>query len=125
MAKIIERAHRVNEERQIREFALRAYRGCGLAFPVKEGKVILNNPAAVENFNYAILHPEEYEDLGVITQKQTYWQDAKAICECGHEIFLHDSYYGADKCEFCGRWHNLFGHELLPPEQWNMEDMEE
>jgi hypothetical protein len=25
---------------------------------------------------------------------------------------------GANECPHCGQWYNVFGQELLPPDQW-------
>lgn len=120
MAKIIEPAHRVQIERQVRLFECLEDRNCGFQFDVIEGDPVFLCETAKKNFQYCLIHPEEYEDKGIIIQKESYWQEARAICECGKEILLHNAYHGAGQCEHCGRWHNLSGQELLPPEYWEL-----
>lgn len=43
-------------------------------------------------------------------------------CECGKVIELWNEYLGASECEYCGRWHNLFGQLLNNPETWSRGD---
>ena len=87
-----------------------------LSFPVKNGKVELNNPAAEENYNKA-LNDDRYTDCGIkkIVHK---WTETWLKCRCGKDIQLFNQYLGASECPYCGQWHNLFGQELLPPDQW-------
>lgn len=118
MARIIEPAHRVLTERKVRLFEFLENRSCSFQFDVVDGELVFCCEDAKRNFRYCLEHPEEYKDKGNIIVKNSYWQDARAICECGREIFLRDTYLGAGECRYCGRWHNLFGEELLPPEQW-------
>lgn len=125
MANIIEPAHRTTVEIKARLFKLREDGNYGFQFDVADGLPVFVVEAAKRNFEYCLNHPEEYEDKGIVTLKISGWQDARAICECGKEIFLHNAYHGACQCEHCGRWHNLFGQELLPPELWDMSDDEE
>ena len=47
-----------------------------------------------------------------------YREPAHGICRCGEEVTLIDEYMGSCQCENCGQWYNLFGQELLPPNQW-------
>lgn len=118
MAKIIEPAHRVQIAKEVRLFELLVDRNCGFQFDVVDGKTVFLCEEAKKNFQYCIEHPEEYEDKGIVIQKVMGRQEARAICECGKEIFLHNTYIGAGQCEHCGRWHNLMGQELMPPECW-------
>lgn len=122
MAKIIEAAHKVWIERTVRQFDFLEDRNCGFQFDVVDGKEVFPCERARANYLYCLEHPEEYEDRGIVCQKQSYWQEARAICECGKEILLHDTYIGAGQCKYCGRWHNLAGQELKPPEYWNIVD---
>lgn len=125
MAKIIEPAHRVRIERKVRLFEFLEDRNCGFQFDVVDGSPVFPTEAAKRNFEHCLSHPEEYEDKGIVTLEISGWQDAKAICECGKTILLYNAYHGACQCEHCGRWHNLFGQELLPPEYWDMSGDEE
>lgn len=120
MAVIIEQAHDIYTEKKVRLFELRRDRDCGFQFDVVEGKTVFQCKAAQKNFQYCLEHPWEYEDKGIVTQRESGWQEARAICECGKEIFLQGTYMGASQCGYCGRWHNLFGQELLPPESWDV-----
>lgn len=122
MARIIEPAHWVHVERRVRLFEYREDRNCGFQFDVVDGdgKPVFPCEAAERNFRYCIGHPGEYEDMGIVTQEEVHWQDARAVCECGKEIFLGDTYIGAGQCGNCGRWHNMYGQELLPPENWDV-----
>lgn len=43
-------------------------------------------------------------------------------CECGKVIELWNEYLGASECEYCGRWHNLFGQLLNDPSTWSRGD---
>lgn len=122
MAKIIVPAHRTHTERTVRLFEFLQDRNCGFQFDVVDGKTVFPCEAAKKNFQYCVKHPEEYEDKGIIIQREAYWEESRAVCECGREIILHDTYLGAGQCEYCGRWHNLFGQELLSPECWGVSD---
>ena len=94
MAVIIEQAHSVCVEKRVRLFELRRDQNCDFQFNVVEGKPVFQCEAARKNFQYCLEHPEEYEDKGVVVQKEASWQDARAICECGKEIFLSGTYMG-------------------------------
>ena len=41
------------------------------------------------------------------------WEDGSS-----ETVYLYDRYRAACQCPKCGRWYNLFGQELLPPEMW-------
>ncbi len=87
-----------------------------LSFPVENGKVIITNPYAQQNYDAAISNPK-YQDCGI--RKIVHeWTETWLKCRCGQDIQLFDQYLGASECPHCGQWHNLFGQELLPPDQW-------
>ena len=99
----------------------------GYGFPCTEtGELLeLKNPYAIANYNDCMAHPEKFEVYNHIRKiKHTYTENAHGTCECGHDISLWDEMYGACECPYCGRWYNLFGQELNPPEYWE-EDYEE
>ena len=100
--------------------------GNGFSFDADErGNPILANECAKHNYEYAIAHPEEYEIYDeLVVRRRTYIEPAHGTCACGTEITLYDEYHGACECEKCGRWYNLFGQELLPPEYWENEEEE-
>lgn len=95
-------------------------RGNGLCFYCDEdGNLLDPNPAALRNLEWAKGHPENYVRAGkFIHRERRIRTPAHGTCECGQEILLVSDYMGACNCPNCGRWYNLFGQELLPPEQW-------
>ena len=98
--------------------------GGGLAFPCDEdGTPILTNPAAKANYEYAMSHPEKYpyEWNRVYRSKRSYWEPPSGTCKCGEHITLTNQYHGACECPSCGQWYNIFGQELLSPEDWDMD----
>ena len=104
--------------------------GCynGFGFPCDEDGNLPEdlNDAAKENYKYCMDHPEKFERYNkVIARKYRVRDDAHGTCSCGHEVQLYDAYYGACQCDKCGKWYNLFGQELLPPENWEHDPSEE
>lgn len=114
--KIISERQPVTDTYYKREFQLIGESwGTGLSFPCDDnGEPDLQNNAAKTNFQYALEHPEEYEDLGRQEYRHTYVLPALAKCSCGHEIRLSSDYNVCD----CGQGYNLFGQALLPMEEW-------
>ena len=100
--------------------------GSGFAFPCDaDGKVTELPPDAVKNYEFCLAHPERFARYGVVDQiRQRYREPDTGVCFCGERIELHNEYHGACACPNCGRWYNLFGQELRPPEQWE-EDIDE
>lgn len=99
----------------------------GFGFPCDaDGNVFpLKNPAAIENLEWCRQHPEEFSRAGeVVRQKKSWREPDSGDCSCGQHIELFNQFCGACQCPKCGKWYNLFGQELLPPEQWT-EDMDE
>lgn len=93
--------------------------GCGYGFACDDaGEPIFTNEGQETNYNYCILHPEKFNDLGIQERIYTYKEPAKGTCHCGNEVYLTNQYLGACECPKCGQWYNLFGQELLPPEMW-------
>ena len=92
----------------------------GYAFPCdKDGKLGILNPDAEDNLKYCLSHPEEFERFNkVVTRKEKYKENPVAVCECGASFDMVSQYLGACECPKCGKWYNLFGQELLPPDQW-------
>lgn len=67
-------------------------------------------------------HADEFEIAGELLHRSWRAHDpAHGTCSCGREVFLWDQYQGACECE-CGKWYNLFGQELVPPEYWHDDD---
>lgn len=94
----------------------------GFSFPCDEhGNVFpFEFDCARKNYEWCMAHPEEFdaEWNEFRTWKNTYREPAHGTCVCGEEVYLIDEYQGACECPNCGRWYNLFGQELLPPDQW-------
>ena len=99
----------------------------GYGFPCNEsGSVLDIPPEADANLAWCMEHPEKFVRAGqVVTYRNRYREPAHGTCSCGNEVELYDQYYGACQCWKCGKWYNLFGQELLPPEQWETDPSEE
>jgi len=95
----------------------------GFSFPCDEkGNIISLNPAAKENYEWCLQHPEKFEQFNKITCRNTMVIDyAHGTCSCGREVELYNQYQGACQCE-CGQWYNLFGQELINPEFWESDE---
>lgn len=79
-------------------------------------------PEAYVNYNNCLKHPERYIRFNkVIESKRTVKNDAFGTCHCGERVELFNMYQGACQCSKCGQWYNLFGQELLPPDEWEEE----
>ena len=101
--------------------------GNGYSFPCDAaGNVFpLEYQCARDNLQYCLDHPEEFEVWKEVQREvRKYTEPAHGTCSCGREVYLWDQYYGACECE-CGKWYNLFGQELLPPDQWELDPAEE
>jgi hypothetical protein len=101
--------------------------GSGSCFPCNENGTVLNlPPEAVANLAWCMEHPEEFKTFAHVTRcVNRYLEPAHGTCACGQEVILTDEYYGACQCHVCGRWYNLFGQELLPPEEWETDPSED
>ena len=103
------------------ELAFDDGRNNGFAFPCDEnGNVMLEDrPYARKNYEECLKHPERFVRFNKVTEhRQTYREPDEGICSCGNTVVLANQYMGACQCEKCGRWYNLFGQSLLPPEYW-------
>lgn len=95
----------------------------GFGFPCDaDGKLLESeeqNPAARASYQECLKHPERFVRFNkVVKTEMTVKQSPRGICDCGEEVTLFDLLYGACQCLGCWRRYNLFGQELLPPEQW-------
>lgn len=95
----------------------------GFGFPCdKDGKLLESeeqNPAAHRNYQECLKHPDWFERFNCIVRTERRVLDnAHGTCICGEDVELWDQYLGACECPNCGRWYNLFGQELNPPEYW-------
>jgi len=118
MIEIIKEAHTEHVLVETREFRYKNCPTAGCSFDWKDGKPVFKSPEAEINYQWCLEHPEEVNDLGFIKRSIPYKVDTLARCECGREIWLNGNYYGSSQCPYCGRWHNLFGQTLNPPEMW-------
>lgn len=100
--------------------------GTGFGFPCDtNGNVDLTklNDMARENLQFCMAHPEKFKRFGEVTVWRVRWREHdRGICHCGQVVELVNEYMGACQCQKCGQWYNLFGQELLPPEDWDMDD---
>lgn len=96
--------------------------GSGYTFPCDENGIVKEeelNPYALENYQFCLNNKEDFEWFGVQRHKINYTEPAIGKCHCGEEFELISQYMGACECPNCGQWYNVFGQELLPPDQWN------
>lgn len=99
-------------------------RGNGYWFPCDEHGNLLSNvyDCAKTNYAYCMAHQDEFVRANqVITHRRRVREPATGTCKCGDNIELKDQYYGACMCTSCGQWYNMFGQELLPPDEWGDE----
>ena len=94
--------------------------GNGAGFPCDaSGNIINLRPEAVANLAWCMEHPEKFKRAGeVVEYHRTYKEEDYGICDCGETVYLGNQYMGACQCPKCGKWYNLFGQSLLPPEAW-------
>ena len=93
----------------------------GSIFPCDEKGNLLSNicKEAIANYKTCLQHPERYLRFNKVIKMK--WQakiNAQGTCHCGNKVELYSMYLGGCQCDKCGQWYNLFGQELLPPEQW-------
>ena len=96
-------------------------KGGGYGFPCdKEGNLIKDEMnGGYKNYEYCMSHPEEFDVFNKVKKiENSYREPASGTCVCGEKVFLQDEYMGACQCPNCGQWYNLFGQELLSPEEW-------
>lgn len=99
----------------------------GYGFPCDENGKIFDDAsdAAKENYKWCLEHPEKFVRFNeILKHKRRTYDEAHGTCRCGNEVELYDQYQGACECDKCGKWYNLFGQELLPPEEWEPEEWE-
>lgn len=102
--------------------------GSGFSFPCDARGHIYKDQlsmAALDNLEFCKENTHVFEWYGVRTVKSVYTKPATGECSCGNLVELWNQYHGACQCERCGRWHNLFGQELIPPEYLEDDDDDE
>lgn len=99
----------------------------GFGFPCDaNGNTSIEYQEAKDNLNWCKQHPEKFKRFNeVVRYEREYVEPVSGDCSCGERIILTDQYYGACQCPQCGKWYNLFGQELLPPDQWERDPSEE
>lgn len=102
--------------------------GNGFSFPCDEAGNALTEhmtQAGLDNLAYCRANPSKFYFAGTFhTRRYTVHDNAHGTCSCGREVILWNQYQGACECE-CGKWYNMFGQELNPPEYWEDDDYEE
>ena len=101
--------------------------GGGTEFPCDvDGNLLDLNDAASENYKYCISHPEKFPYAFNEIHKYSRWvkDTPYGTCHCGERVYLFNEYMGACQCPKCRQWYNLFGQELLPPEDWEESELE-
>lgn len=115
----------VSEVEEIREYSIEfTYPdgNSGFSFPCDNHGELLQE---YKNYTWCMDHPELFGEFNEFHVRVRYIRRKHGTCSCGHEVDLWDQYYGACQCEQCGKWYNLFGQELLPPDQWEEDPSEE
>ena len=93
--------------------------GNGYAFPCDAEGHLLCHPSAVASYNWCLLHPENFIRFNMLERREQHMRHPDTgKCSCGEIVSLRDQYYGACQCPRCGKWYNLSGQELLPPDMW-------
>lgn len=79
-------------------------------------------PAAYKNYKECLAHPEKFKRFNkIVKNSREVYECPEGICSCGERVYLHNQFHGACQCPSCGKWYNLFGQELIPPEEWEGE----
>lgn len=73
------------------------------------------NVAARNNYAQCVENHYPYE---IVYRPKVMGGYTDLICNCGCRFTLYSEYMGACSCPNCGQWYNIFGQELLPPENW-------
>lgn len=76
-----------------------------------------NMPDAAQTNYMNCLNDDRLEGPEFKVEKREYMNPAVGECICGREVILDAGYGDAIMCD-CGKWYNLYGQELLPPEYW-------
>ena len=100
--------------------------------PLKESETETNKyePCSEEECiwwkNYlSVKDDREHFKEPYVDKKTWYWTEpAHAICNCSTEIILEDEFLGTCQCPVCGQWYNMFGQEVLDPEEYK-EDLDD
>ena len=96
--------------------------GSGFAFPCdKDGNILADrmSPESKANYEDCMAHPERFLVFNEVrTHRNIYLRPGQGDCHCGQHVELFNQYMGACQCPNCGQWYNVFGEELLPPDQW-------
>ena len=120
--RIISPRHYVERKEKRIEFDLIGDESSGCTFPADDWFNPVferGNDAARKNYEMCVnLVGIRYYGPFERTYDFSYMSDAVAECECGKQIVLFDQYMGASQCPYCGKWHNMFGQTLIPPECW-------
>lgn len=122
---IIQERRRVVEHDYSLEFRLLTDPNAGFTFPCdKDGNPMLD-ACNTRSYLYATQeHPEKFTQPYVEKRSWAYTEPAVGRCRCGEHVTLQNEYMGACRCPKCGQWYNVFGQELLSPDQWEEEDEE-
>lgn len=100
-----------------------AYPDGGYEFPCNADGCLIHrdiSDTAFKNYSYCISHPEKFPYAFNEIHKYSRWikDESYGTCHCGERVYLINEYMGACQCPKCGQWYNLFGEELLPPNDW-------
>lgn len=120
MSKIIKDEWDEKIIRKSREWHWKDLPSAGFSFDCDEqGRILPLNSCAQKNYEMCLKNEEgKLVDDGIVTYKNVIHHRASVRCNCGNEFELYNYTCGACECDNCGQWFNLFGQEILPPNQW-------
>lgn len=122
MLDFISQSERVTEVGYYHEYRLKDLPDAGASFPCSEDGTIEEGHTDEMYENYErVKNSDKYKYLGIVPREYSYTKPAVVQDECGVPFELENQHMGACQCPKCGNWYNLFGQELLPPEQWGSE----
>lgn len=95
----------------------------GSEFPCDaDGNILVDKMSdfAMQNYKNCLANPDKYPYAYNEVHKYSRWvkDTPYGTCHCGERVYLINEYMGACQCPKCGQWYNLFGQELLPPNDW-------
>ena len=104
-----------------------AYPDGGFEFPCDaDGNVKRNSMTeiAIQNYEGCLKRPQDFPYAFNEIHEYSRWvkDTPYGTCKCRERVHLFNEYMGACQCPKCGQWYNLFGQELLPPEDWEEVD---
>ena len=116
---------KVEKTRYMLAFEDARFPGCGYSFPCdKDGHILwgvcTDTDATRKSLAFCKAHPDRWTSDSRDGRVETIVEQYRyGLCPyCGHKVYVYrPNYMGVFACE-CGRWYNVFGQEVLPPDEW-------